>query len=81
MKTDKIKSLCASIANHEDWAALQTYLLMTAQPSSGIDTARDIFNRINTIGEDTPTQPFKKVKKSSSQVQEDLNIDPDLQDL
>jgi uncharacterized protein YbbK (DUF523 family) len=80
MKTDKIKNLCASIANHEDWAALQTYLLMTAQPSCGIDTARDIFNRINTIGEDTPTQ-FKKTKKPTIHVEENAISDPDLQDL
>jgi len=79
MKTDKIKNLCASIANHEDWAALQTYLLMTAQPSSGIDTG-DIFNRINAIGEDTPTQ-FKKTKKPTIQVEEQQVTDPDLQDL
>ena len=80
MKTDKIKNLCASIANHEDWASLQTYLLMTAQPSSGIDTARDIFNRINAIGEDTPTQ-FKKNKKQTNLVEESTTSDPDLQDL
>lgn len=80
MKIDKIKSLCASIANHEDWYALQTYLLMTAQPSSGIDTLRDIFNRINSIGEDTPTQ-FKKAKKPTNQVEEQVTSDPDLQDL
>ena len=80
MKTDKIKNLCASIANHEDWASLQTYLLMTAQPSSGIDTARDIFNRINAIGEDTPTQ-FKKNKKQTNLVEDSTTSDPDLQDL
>lgn len=80
MKIDKLKSLCASIANHEDWYALQTYLLMTAQPSSGIDTLRDIFNRINSIGEDTPTQ-FKKTKKPTNQVEEQVTSDPDLQDL
>jgi hypothetical protein len=80
MKTDKIKNLCASIANHEDWSALQTYLLMTAQPSSGIDTARDIFNRINAIGEDAPTQ-FKKTKKQINLVEDSTTSDPDLQDL
>lgn len=80
MITDKIKNICASIANHEDWYALQTYLLMTAQPSSGIDTLRDIFNRINTIGEDTPTQ-FKKTKKPTNQVEEQVTSDPDLQDI
>lgn len=80
MKNDKIKSLCASIANHEDWSTLQTYLLMTAQPSSGIDTARDIFNRINSIGEDTPTQ-FKKTKKPNFQVEDNEISDPDLQEL
>jgi hypothetical protein len=53
---------------------------MTAQPSSGIDTARDIFNRINSIGEDTPTQ-FKKTKKPTIQVEESAISDPDLQDL
>lgn len=79
MNTDKIKSLCASIANHEDWNALQTYLLMTSQPSSGIDTIRDALNRINTIGEDTPTQ-FKKGKKQTIQVEEQIS-DPDLQDI
>ena len=81
MNTDKIKSLCASIANHDDWNALQTYLLMTAQPSSGIDTIRDALNRINSIGEDTPTQPFKKGKKPSTQAQEEPISDPDLQDI
>jgi hypothetical protein len=80
MKHDKIKSLCASIANHEDWSALQTYLLMTAQPSCGIDTARDIFNRINSIGEDTPTQ-FKKIKKQTVQVEQNEISDPDLQEI
>lgn len=80
MTTDKVKSLCASIANHDDWYALQTYLLMTAQPSSGIDTLRDVFNRINTIGEDTPTQ-FKKTKKQAVQSNEQPTSDPDLQEL
>jgi hypothetical protein len=80
MTTDKVKSLCASIANHDDWYALQTYLLMTAQPSSGIETLRDVFNRINSIGEDKPTQ-FKKSKKQTPQVEETTTIDPDLQEL
>lgn len=80
MTTDKVKSLCASIANHDDWYALQTYLLMTAQPSSGIDTLRDVFNRINLLGEDTPTQ-FKKSKKQVPQIEETTSIDPDLQEL
>lgn len=79
MTTDKVKSLCASIANHDDWYALQTYLLMTAQPSSGIDTLRDVFNRINSIGEDTPTQ-FKKNKKQAPQTEETTSTDPDLQE-
>ena len=80
MTTDKVKSLCASIANHDDWYALQTYLLMNAQPSSGIDTLRDVFNRINLLGEDTPTQ-FKKSKKQTPQVETSTSIDPDLQEL
>lgn len=79
MTTDKVKSLCASIANHDDWYALQTYLLMTAQPSSGIDTLRDVFNRINLLGEDAPTQ-FKKNKKQAPQTEETTSIDPDLQE-
>lgn len=79
MTTDKVKSLCASIANHDDWYALQTYLLMTAQPSSGIDTLRDVFNRINLLGEDTPTQ-FKKNKKQAPQTEETTSSDPDLQE-
>jgi len=79
MTTDKVKSLCASIANHDDWYALQTYLLMTAQPSSGIDTLRDVFNRINLLGEDTPTQ-FKKNKKQAPQTEETTPTDPDLQE-
>lgn len=79
MTTDKVKSLCASIANHDDWYALQTYLLMTAQPSSGIDTLRDVFNRINLLGEDTPTQ-FKKNKKQAPQTEEITSTDPDLQE-
>lgn len=79
MTTDKVKSLCASIANHDDWYALQTYLLMTAQPSSGIDTLRDVFNRINSIGEDTPTQ-FKKSKKPTQHIEIPTSIDPDLQE-
>lgn len=79
MTTDKVKSLCASIANHDDWYALQTYLLMTAQPSSGIDTLRDVFNRINLLGEDTPTQ-FKKNKKQAPQTEETTSTDPDLQE-
>ena len=79
MTTDKVKSLCASIANHDDWYALQTYLLMTAQPSSGIDTLRDVFNRINLLGEDTPTQ-FKKNKKQAPQIEETTSSDPDLQE-
>ena len=53
---------------------------MTAQPSCGIDTARDIFNRINSIGEDTPTQ-FKKTKKQTIQVEETEISDPDLQEI
>lgn len=80
MNTDKVKSLCASIANHEDWNALQAYILLTAQPSSGIDTIRDALNRISAIGEDTPTQPFKKGKKQIAPVEEPIT-DPDLQEL
>jgi len=76
--TDKIKSICASIASHEDWYALQTYLLMTATPSEGITTLRDVINRINAIGEDTAVE-FKKNKPSNKmKAPKMLQSDPDL---
>jgi hypothetical protein len=80
MNINKVKSLCSSIANHEDWNALQAYLLLTSQPSSGIDTIRDALNRISTIGEDTPAQPLKKSKKQITTTEESIT-DPDLQEL
>jgi|TARA_R110000868_G_scaffold313254_1_gene574253 hypothetical protein len=76
--TDKIKSICAAIASHEDWYALQTYLLMTATPSEGITTLRDVINRINSIGEDTAVE-FKKNKPSNKkEAPKMFHSDPDL---
>lgn len=76
----KLKSLCGSIANHEDWNALQAYLLLTAQPSSGIEAVRHVLNSISIIGEDVPKQ-FKKTKQGITSVVADPNEDPDLKEL
>lgn len=78
--SNKLKSLCGSIANHEDWNALQAYLLLTAQPSSGIEAVRHILNSISSLGEDVPKQ-FKKTKQGVTQAAIDPNEDPDLKEL
>jgi hypothetical protein len=80
IKSDKLKSLCGSIANHEDWDKLQAYLLLTAQPSTGIDAVRYILNAISTLGEDIPKQ-FKKTKQGFTEEVIAPIEDPDLKEL
>ena len=51
---------------------------MTATPSEGITTLRDVINRINAIGEDTAVE-FKKNKPSNKmKAPKMLQSDPDL---
>jgi hypothetical protein len=51
---------------------------MTATPSEGITTLRDVINRINSIGEDTAVE-FKKNKPSNKkEAPKMFHSDPDL---
>ena len=77
MNEDPIKPLCAAIVAHEQWNALQAYLLMRTAPSSGIDTLRNAIALIDFMGKDAQGA-FKKPAKGKTKQTIDSNIDPDL---
>ena len=77
MNEDPIKPLCAAIVAHDQWNALQAYLLMRTAPSSGIDTLRNAIALIDFMGKDAQGQ-FKKPAKSKTKPTTDTTIDPDL---
>lgn len=59
---------------------MQAYLLLTAQPSTGIEAVRYTLNAISSLGEDVPKE-FKKTKKGYAPVAPDPSEDPDLKEL
>ena len=77
MNEDPIKPLCAAIVAHDQWNALQAYLLMRTAPSSGIDTLRNAIALIDFMGQDTQGA-FKKTAKSKTKQTVESTIDPDL---
>ena len=77
MNDEKIKPLCAAIVAHEQWNALQSYLLMRTMPSSGIDTLRNAIALIDFMGENAQGE-FKKPTKGKTKQQVESTIDPDL---
>jgi hypothetical protein len=77
MNEDQIKPLCAAIVAHEQWNALQAYLLMRTAPSSGIDTLRNAIALVEFLGENTQGA-FKKPAKGKAKQTVESNIDPDL---
>jgi len=79
MNEDTIKPLCAAIVAHDQWNALQAYLLMRTAPSSGIDTLRNAIALIDFMGKDAQGE-FKKPSKSKTKQTIESNIDPDLND-
>jgi len=77
MNDDKIKPLCAAIVAHEQWNALQAYLLMRTAPSSGIDTLRNAIALVDFMGKDAQGE-FKKPTKSKTKPTVETTVDPDL---
>jgi hypothetical protein len=77
MNEDPIKPLCAAIVAHDQWNALQAYLLMRTAPSSGIDTLRNAIALIDFMGQDAQGA-FKKPAKSKTKQTVESTIDPDL---
>ncbi len=77
MNEDPIKPLCAAIVAHDQWSALQAYLLMRTAPSSGIDTLRNAIALIDFMGQDAQGA-FKKPAKSKTKQTVESTIDPDL---
>ena len=77
MNEDTIKPLCAAIVAHEQWNALQAYLLMRVAPSSGIDTLRNAISTIDFMGNDAQGE-FKKTTRRKTKQTVETTIDPDL---
>ncbi len=81
MTTEKVKSLCAAIATHEDWSKLQAYLLLNVNPPEGVTTLIHAIKNIEAIGTDEQGA-FKKTKSSSKHKESsDGAIDPDLDEI